>query len=856
MSTLVGGLPASLARYGFTGHVPPSGNGSCGVMLVGEAPGDQEVRHGEPFYRYAPAGSMLERALKRVGVSRDQFTITNVVWSQPPRNWLEGAPWEREAVEAFRPTLDDLIARTQPKVIMPLGNVALRRFTGYGGKATTITAVRGYTIACPAYNCWVVPALHPAFIVRGQQHLTGVLIRDIYRALEVARDGHEPAPVRYITHPRLDDALEFERGYNPARHILSFDIETPESDKLDEEEVEEEGLSFTIVRVSFCYETHYAISMPWAEPFIGVAKRLLASQSIKRAWNAGFDIPRLESNGAPVVGLVRDVMWHFKHLQPSLRRALGMVAPFYGWDREPWKQQSSSEPEWYSCADADATQRCGEGVERDLRAIGLWESVQRHVDDLTPVLCAISRNGLPMDLERLANLRECLKGQYDERFAALQSAVPDELKAVHPKDGYKKMPADTTGMRLIRVPVLTPDGNGGLGLCEGTVERWARIEPFLPKSVPQVAAYAKSKGHKLGTNRKTKAETTDADTLKRLFKRHKDLVYRLILECRNLQDYTSRYVNGWKPGANALVHATPGYWGDMYRISWRAPNIGATNKDKDEEAIAKGFRECVAAPPGYVFVEGDWVGIESKLVGYFAGDAEYMRLASIGVHDFFLSHVLVKDGVLAAPADLSWPDADLRAMFKDLKRRYPARRDDAKHCVHGTNYGMTPYLMAQQYNMTLKDAQYLYTLYFDLFPKVRKWQEQVMEQAHRQAYLTLPFGYRMWFWDVFHYNSKTDKMVRGEDAKSAVAFIPRDTAAFILRDCLLRLREHALAGVIRANVHDSILGMPREADADQWARMLKDEMERPVPELNDLGIGAEIKVGPNWAEDAMEVWRG
>src|SRR5690348_3784456 len=91
---------------GFTGFVPPQGTGSYGVALIGEAPGEQEARFGVPFYENAPAGATLNRLLRRAGLERDGFVISNAVWSRPPNNYLEGAQWEGQAIAAYQPLRD------------------------------------------------------------------------------------------------------------------------------------------------------------------------------------------------------------------------------------------------------------------------------------------------------------------------------------------------------------------------------------------------------------------------------------------------------------------------------------------------------------------------------------------------------------------------------------------------------------------------------------------------------------------------------------------------------------------------------------------------------------------------------
>src|SRR5215469_970962 len=94
----------------------PEGTGSLRVLILGEALGEAEAADGLPFRPYAPAGSLLERAIRRSSFTRDQFVLWNVVPVQPPKNWLEGAPWEAAAVAWGLPMLRKVIDDYKPAV--------------------------------------------------------------------------------------------------------------------------------------------------------------------------------------------------------------------------------------------------------------------------------------------------------------------------------------------------------------------------------------------------------------------------------------------------------------------------------------------------------------------------------------------------------------------------------------------------------------------------------------------------------------------------------------------------------------------------------------------------------------------
>jgi len=748
--------------------------------------------------------------------------------------------------------------------LVALGNVALKSLTPYGGKSAGITNVAGYVLDGPWDGTWVIGTYHPSFIMRGQSALSGCVIWAIQRAMDIARNGFTRQPARYIVHPSLDDALEFERGYNPDRHFLSYDIETPESSGLDEEDVEDqiEDISYNINRISFCYSGHdgYAITFPWQEPFISISQRMLGSLGPKRNWNGtNFDDPRLRVANCPPLGRLHDVMnaWHF--LQPTLPRSLAFVAPFYGFTGEPWKHLNHAEPERYSCIDSHSLQLIGEGVDEHLRQKGQWNVYERHVVHLGEVLTRMSDNGLPYSAEKASAFGAELQAKWDERYAQLQSRVPECLKPSKQKTGYKKEPKDTAGL----VQREFNDLDEQMNIVK--VMRWCKLEPFLPTSPLQVRDLIKHFGHKVGTNRKTKKDTSDDDTIKKLIKKcrgsrkQNDLelaeLLTLVRECRQLSKVQGTYVKGWKPGKDGRIHATPGYWGKMFRISWRRPNISATIQDKTEQYIAAGFRKCVAASPGRIIVEADWKGIEAVLCGWFAGDEEYMRLARLGVHDYVTWLVLADKGKVPQSdvPDLSWSDDDLKASFKMVKKLFSKDRDDCKHIVHGSNYLGTARYLAELYELREALVKEVQGSYFTRFNKLKQWQNTTLDRASRECKLRNPFGYEMNFYEVFKWDTKYKRWVYGDDAKSCVSFLPRDTAAAMLKEALLRLRPLADEGIMIASAHDAIAGDTVESDLLRVARLLKTEMERPVKELNDLVVGVELKAGVCWHPDSMEV---
>ncbi len=139
------------------GHNLVFGNGRChsDLMIIGEAPGSTEDEKGVPFV--GQAGALLDEMLCGIGFRRRDVYVTNVVKHRPPGNRRPRAG----EIGACRGYLEAEIRLVDPKVIMPLGNTAMRWFLGSRKK---ITDVRGEP--SPWGSRIVVPAFHPAYVLR------------------------------------------------------------------------------------------------------------------------------------------------------------------------------------------------------------------------------------------------------------------------------------------------------------------------------------------------------------------------------------------------------------------------------------------------------------------------------------------------------------------------------------------------------------------------------------------------------------------------------------------------------------------------------------------------------------------
>ena len=133
-------------------HVFGRGNINATIMVVGQNPGYNETVKKKPFI--GPAGINFDRFLKEIGLERRQVYITNTVKCYTTGN---RAPQPHE-VSSCKSILKREVELIKPKVIVALGNYALRYFTGKMG----MSQVHGQLIRSEEFDVDVFPMYHPS----------------------------------------------------------------------------------------------------------------------------------------------------------------------------------------------------------------------------------------------------------------------------------------------------------------------------------------------------------------------------------------------------------------------------------------------------------------------------------------------------------------------------------------------------------------------------------------------------------------------------------------------------------------------------------------------------------------------
>lgn len=156
--------------------VPGEGDAIAPILFIGEAPGVDEDRLGRPFV--GAAGRLLTELLDHVGIARGDVRIENTVRCRPPRITHRPTPPPAESIAMCRPYLDRTLRLLRPRIVVPLGRIALSIVLPH---RQTITGSHG-----TAYwheDRWVFPMIHPAWALRhpNTELARTLMMRDIVR---------------------------------------------------------------------------------------------------------------------------------------------------------------------------------------------------------------------------------------------------------------------------------------------------------------------------------------------------------------------------------------------------------------------------------------------------------------------------------------------------------------------------------------------------------------------------------------------------------------------------------------------------------------------------------------------------
>lgn len=319
-------------------RVKSDGPLSARIVVIGEAPGREENKIGRPFV--GQSGRLWMEWLTEVGLRRRDIYVMNVCEYMAPHSKIENLP--RDEVEAWADSLHTrLLACTDPYVLVPMGNIALRallRQPLWSNRSAKITDHRGSIYRYDFDDgrwCKVIPSIHPAAALR-ETGLSKLCRADWRRIMGDAQFRARRLPRRehYIA-PNIRTADYLAMSLDACHTVMAIDIETPRRRTNGPRHIE---------CVGFSYDPSESLTLRYPEDKAAI-KHLCESPCRKVGQNFLFDRYWLKREaGIDVLGEIDDLI--------GMHHALD--AAFPGHSLATMASVDTREPYWKKSAGKDA----------------------------------------------------------------------------------------------------------------------------------------------------------------------------------------------------------------------------------------------------------------------------------------------------------------------------------------------------------------------------------------------------------------------------------------------------------------------------------------------------------------------
>ena len=323
---------------------------------------------------------------------------------------------------------------------------------------------------------------------------------------------------------------------------------------------------------------------------------------------------------------------------------------------------------------------------------------------------------------------------------------------------------------------------------------------------------------------KTKQFCTDEEYLQSFAGEHK--VVDLILEYRGLKKLLSTYVDSLP----LLVNPVTGHIHTSYnqavtatgRLSSANPNLqNIPVRDEVGRPIREAF---VPSDDRYELLSADYSQVELRLMAHLSGDENLCEAFREG-----------KDIHAATAA---------RIYKKPIEEVTSEERRRAKTANFGIIYGISAFGLSQRLRIPRAEAKQLIEGYFDSYPKVKEYMDNVVAAAREKGYVETLFGRRRYLADIDSRNAN----VRALAERNAINAPIQGTAADIMKLAMVgvarRFKAEGIRSRITMQVHDEIVVDLLRSEREQVERIVKEEMEGAAK--LSIPLTAECGVGDNW----------
>lgn len=744
----------------------------------------QEEAQGRPFV--GASGQKLIQWWRGVGLQRTDFYLTNVVPFRPPGNKIEAVP--RLELDEWTDRLHERLAElTDPWVLVPTGNVALRALTG----KSKITKHRGSIyeyIDRRQRRVKVIPTIHPAASFR-MPRWEKRCVADWRRIAGDAQFRELRLPMReHLTRPTLGDIKEFVNIVADARFgadkVLALDIETPGGE---------------VVCVGFSYDPTFSLTIPLTNEYESAERweairELCRLPCAKALQNGHYDAYYLAARGIRLRQWRWDTLSQHHCLDATDSHDLAYMASID--TRQPYWKDEAKDPDEaqkyasnldallaYNGLDVCTTRELADVYAGRLADRGLLGFYDRHYRQMFAPLLSLMRHGVGLD--------QPSRARRHARLTAACLTIQDRLTVLAGEPLYGKKDLSTKRLarflyETLRLPKQIDRATGKVTTKEVAVRRlMIRVPTRIGDAGPLILEHRRKK--KLSE----------------------------FLEEGNLDD-------------DGRMRCTYKFTTENGRLASSKTPRGT---GRNLQNIDRDVRDVFIPDRGCCFLELDLSQAESRVVYVRSGDDALVTLAR------------------RSPTEYDVHRDNATIIFRVAPERVtPEQRYLAKRGVHAGHYGLrgrrlSDELLKDGYVVAPEECDGYIDAYMAKRPGVPQWQRAIRGEILRKKALTNSWGREI---DFTHDRLEDDLYRRAYAWKPAsdVADLMNQWGFVPLHAFL---RGQRMRSRINLHNHDALLLSVRPDEAYDIAAFARESLERPrVYDGIELTIPLTYKLGPTW----------
>ena len=325
---------------------------------------------------------------------------------------------------------------------------------------------------------------------------------------------------------------------------------------------------------------------------------------------------------------------------------------------------------------------------------------------------------------------------------------------------------------------------------------------------------------------KTKQFCTDEDYLQTFARKHR--IVDLILEYRGVKKLLSTYVEALPQ----LVNRTTGRIHTSFnqavtatgRLSSTNPNL--QNIPVREEMGRRIRRAFIPSDSDHLLLSADYSQVELRLMAHLSGDESLIAAFAHG------------EDIHAATA--------AKLFNKTLNEVTSEERRRAKTANFGIIYGISAFGLSQRLEIPRKEAKDIIDGYFESYPKVKEYMDNVAARAKEEGFVSTIFGRRRYLNDISSHNA----VARGLAERNAVNAPIQGSAADIMKIAMINVHRRFAAEGIRSKVilqvHDELVVDMLRSEQERVAAIVTECMESAA--ALKVRLVVDYGVGDNWLE--------